>query len=146
MYELVAEVSQETVSRLRALVDERAKWKDVVGEGVFFRTWHGVKGHLRQITELKELWAEDTWREAFFLRIPPGGNVHRHVDADKSFETFHVPIETTPEAISFMHPDTRDVPYHLDVGFAYRVNRSVEHSSINPGSGNRTHLLMEIDG
>lgn len=145
MYELVSEFPMTAVEELRSLVAQRAAWKKVNGEGVNFMTWHGVKAYIQCVEALVNQWPPTRWREAFFLRIPPGGCVHRHADKDKSFETFHVPIETTPEAVCFMHPDSGDVPYHLEVGFVYRVNRSVEHSSTNSGTGNRTHLLMEID-
>ena len=81
MYELVGHVSAGTIRSLKSVVD-RAVWKDVIGSGRDYKTYHGLSD-IFDIPELTELWPLDTWEGTFFLNIPPGGQVHKHVDDDQ---------------------------------------------------------------
>lgn len=88
------------------------------------------------------------YRRAFFIRVPPGGNVHRHTDdsASSVFDTDHIVVETNDLAIiGWCDPDSgteREV--HLTLGHRYRVvDRGVVHWAENRGDTDRTHLLIE---
>lgn len=87
------------------------------------------------------------YRRAFYVRVPPGGGVHRHTDeAAKISDTDHIVIATNDRAyIGWIDPDTgmeREV--HLALGHRYRViDRGVVHWSMNNGDTDRVHLLIE---
>lgn len=80
-------------------------------------------------------------KRAFFLKIPPGGQVHRHTDTARPYKTFHVPIQTNSDCWNATYnPDTHN---HLEVGKVYEINRQIEHASFNMGTTDRIHLLIE---
>jgi len=78
----------------------------------------------------------------FFLKIPPGGKVHKHTDTPRPTETYHIPIQTNDRSVCYMfEPDK--TAYHLEVGKVYWVNRDIPHESINSGTTDRIHYLIE---
>jgi hypothetical protein len=78
---------------------------------------------------------------AFFLKIPPGGKVHRHIDTTRIEKTFHIPIETNDDCWNYTyHPDSK---IHMDIGHVYEINRQIEHESFNNGKTDRIHLILE---
>ena len=133
MYEKVGVVSIETIERLQE-ISQQAVWKTVRDNEKDFRTCYIEP----DISELLERWPSR--HSAFFLRIPPGGMVHKHIDVDHIWNTYHIPVQTNDECVSFMEGR----PFHLQVGNIYSVNRQVEHWSVNDGDTDRVHLLMEV--
>jgi oxalate decarboxylase/phosphoglucose isomerase-like protein (cupin superfamily) len=75
---------------------------------------------------------------AFFLRIAPGGRVHRHVDTCRTVTT-HYCVESNDQcAMVFGDEEIR-----LKPGESRVVDRTVEHYSYNHGATDRIHLLVE---
>lgn len=110
------------------------KWKVVKDDEKDFRTMF-VALPITELSKLGKITA------SFFLSIPPGGRVHKHTDTH--LNTYHVPIKTNDDAVSYMYePELNE--YHLEVGKVYRVNRQVPHYSVNQGSQDRIHLLVEV--
>lgn len=122
MYKEIAHIQDSDLNRFAALLTS-AKWKDVKGSGANFKTsFIGEK--------------------VFFLKIPPGGRVHKHTDTPRPTETYHIPIQTNEKAVNYMfHP--KRTAYHLEVGKIYWVDRNIEHESVNNGLTDRIHLLIE---
>jgi len=133
MYERIGEVSKETIRRLQE-VCEVSKWKNVRDDEKNYRTSYTAIA----IQELLDRW--DNWHEAFFLMIPAGGMVHRHIDVDHPWQTFHIPVQTNDDCISY----AEDEPFHLEIGGIYSIDRTLEHHSVNRGKTDRIHLLAEV--
>ena len=129
MYERVGMVSDLDSLRQAAAA---ANWKVVNGSGRDYLTAE-CPGYLRPT-----LW--DRWHSAFFLKIPPGGRVHRHVDVDHPWNTYHVVVQTNPDCLSF----TEGAAQHLESGGVYSIDRTIEHWSENNGDTDRIHLLCEV--
>lgn len=104
-----------------------AKWKQVRGEKSHYDTYFPIVHNVDK---------------AFFLKIPPGGKVHKHVDTQRPTETYHIPIQTNDESICYMY-EPKKTGYHLEVGKVYWVNRYIPHESVNNGKTDRIHLLLE---
>lgn len=80
---------------------------------------------------------------AFYLRLPPGGKLHRHRDAG-DVVTFHWVIETNPQAVNWwVDMEGRECCEHLEPG-CYLADRTLEHWAVNDGATPRTHLLLEF--
>ena len=75
---------------------------------------------------------------AFFLKIPPGGKVHKHVD--KPSTRYIIPVTTNPKCVSWVAGEA----YHLEVGKVYHVDTTQEHESTNDGETDRVHLLVDV--
>lgn len=75
---------------------------------------------------------------AFFLRIAPGGKVHRHVDTCRTTTT-HYCVESNEHAVMVFG----DEEIRLKPGESRVVDRTVEHYSYNDGETDRIHLLVE---
>ena len=132
MYERVGHVSVETVKHLQK-ISKHAIWKTVRDEEKDFRTCY-----IEPDPELRQRWPNI--HSAFLLRIPPGGRVHKHIDVDHPWNTYHVVVQTNDDCISYVE----DKPFHLKVGGIYSIDRGFEHHSANNGKTDRTHLLMEV--
>lgn len=76
--------------------------------------------------------------QAFLLKIPPGGKIHRHTD-ETGKRTIHIPIQTNPKAV--IEIDGERV--HMAVGRYYEIDRSIPHESRNDGDTDRIHLMLE---
>lgn len=131
MYTRIGPVSETVISSLRVLLAE-AEW-DRAREGEY-DIWHPDQTQLGNALG-KDL---DPRYSSFFLRIPAGGRVHRHVDAEKDYITYHIPVYTNPDCTCFVE----DVPHHLTVGSVYEVDRTRLHWSQNQGDTDRVHLLL----
>lgn len=129
MYERIGSVDHTTIEGLRALA-ETATWKLVLGSGRDYQTAY---------VETDQLPWDDV-HATFFLKIPPGGKVHKHIDVDHPWKTYHIVVETNDKAINYM----AGTPYKLEVGGIYSVDRQVEHWSTNEGDTDRIHLLAEV--
>jgi len=103
-----------------------ATWKIVKGSGRDYETF---------FPEIDLPWKVE---RAFFLKIPPGGKVHRHTDNPSV--RYVIPVETNPKAITTV--DGKD--HHLEVGRVYQVDTTLEHRSANNGTTDRIHLLVDV--
>lgn len=75
-------------------------------------------------------------------RMPPGGVIHPHRDANPSAKwphKIHVPIQTNPKAIFLVNGEAR----HLEAGYAVEVNNMGVHAVNNDGDEDRIHLIFE---
>lgn len=141
-YQEVGRVDSETVEQALAVL-EHANWQIIEGEGTNYMAWTGAEGHLSKIEGLTDLWPRSQWMMAWYVVLPPHGHLHRHSDGDKHYQTYHIPLQTNKEAICYMYEPER-VEYRLEVGKVYRVNRGIEHESVNNGVQDRIHLLVDI--
>ena len=130
MYERVGEIDADTLIALQALADT-VEWKLVLGSGRDYATAY---------VQVAQYFDWTDWHSAFFLKIPPGGKVHKHIDVEHPWNTYHVVIQTNPESVSYMAGQ----PYRLETGQIYLVDRQVEHWSENNGDTDRIHLLAEV--
>lgn len=78
----------------------------------------------------------------FFLRLPPNGVLHRHVDCGDC-KTDHIVVETNPQALNWWMENGLETSMHMEEGKRYTVDRTVLHWATNYGPTNRTHLLLE---
>lgn len=132
MYTQVGIIPKEKITELEELL-KNAKWKIVRGPGIDFKTWFvdiEIEGY--------------DIEQSFFLCIPPGGRVHRHIDTPRPQKTYHIPVETNLKAKNYMYTPER-TGYHLEVGKIYWVDRSISHDSVNEGETDRIHLLIECN-
>lgn len=130
MYKHVGSIDERTKSDLLDIADQ-ATWKTVKGSGRDYETAH---------VEVSQLFDWQDWHGAFLLKIPPGGQVHKHVDVEHPWNTYHVVLQTNDGVVSYM----ADQPYRLREGEIYYVDRQVEHWSENNGMTDRIHLLAEV--
>jgi hypothetical protein len=115
------------------------------GEGTDYEASFDGRPALEKLSELTDLWPVDIWQSAFFLKLPPAGFIHRHIDQPHPWNTYHIVLQTNSKAISSMYDeDGAEHPFQLKTRMIYRVDRSCEHGSVNNGGAERFHLLMEI--
>jgi len=79
---------------------------------------------------------------AMAAKLPAGGRINPHFDAEASFEhghRIHVPI-TTNSRVRFMI-DGR--PYQFEVGKAYEINNRLHHSVMNRGHEDRITFIFD---
>jgi len=82
-------------------------------------------------------------RRAFFVRLPPGGSMHWHVDAGDC-QTDHVVMTTNLACLNeWRHEDGTEGSTHMLAGRRYSVDRTVLHAARNGGVADRIHLLVE---
>lgn len=103
------------------------------------RTWKEVRSDDRLFyTHMLDL---DGYERSFLLKIPPGGNVHRHTDTPRPEKTYHIPLQTNEYCVNYTYnPDTET---HLEIGKLYEIDRQIEHDSFNRGLSDRIHLIIE---
>ena len=145
-YVKIGEISQETraaaIVICRDLVDG---WQDSKGPGRdYTANMEGIEA-LKGLTELTDRWPVEQWQSAFFLVIPPGGEVHKHTDEPHPWNSYHVVLLNNPQCRSSMYYDNGSAQhFYLQAGAIYRVDRSIEHASVNNGDEDRIHLLVEV--
>ena len=76
---------------------------------------------------------------AFFLKICPGGRVHKHVDGGQTVTT-HYCVESNDRCFMMFG----DEEIRLQPGESRIVDRTIEHYSENHGDTDRIHLLVEV--
>lgn len=81
---------------------------------------------------------------AFWIRIPPKGNIPRHHDVFIPGTTHHLIVQSNEKALNCWL-DTQGVErsIHLEQGQRYRVAREPLHWATNEGDSDRIHLLIE---
>jgi aspartyl/asparaginyl beta-hydroxylase (cupin superfamily) len=144
-YFKIGEISQET--RAEIIVICRGldhDWQPSVGEKRNYTANMEGKAALQKITELTDRWPVDIWQSAFFLNIPPGGQVHKHVDEAHPWNTYHIVLLTNDQCINRVWEGEREHDFRLQPNGIYRIDRSIPHESFNHGETERIHLLMEV--
>lgn len=81
---------------------------------------------------------------AFFIRMRPGGEIHRHHDAFIPGTTHHLVLRTNEGCENWwVDEDGEERMLHLKQGHRYQVERSPMHWAYNKGQTDRIHLLVE---
>ena len=140
MYHRIGRVPKEATQQIKE-VAEKVIWKRAV-HGYF----HGTvfESELHHIKFLRDTFGDKPWVQQFFLKIPPGGSIHKHVDRRQPENvTYHIPIQTNKKSKCLMHEP--DEEFSLLTGSFYYVDRDRLHSSINEGKTDRIHLLIEVN-
>ena len=87
-------------------------------------------------------YARGAYPRILLARMPPGGVILPHVDANPAAlwpHKIHVPLTTNARVGFFIDPHT----HHLEVGQAYEVNNLGLHAVRNDGDTQRIHLIFE---
>jgi aspartyl/asparaginyl beta-hydroxylase (cupin superfamily) len=128
-------LSQKMRDELEALV-AAATWKIVPGRA--YQTAHVLK----DLRETKNLF--ERWHDAFLLKLPPEGRLHRHTDTLERYLSYHVVIATNQRAFNCFERDGKPISLHLEQWGVYRFDRSVPHWAVNGGRTDRIHLICEV--
>ena len=102
--------------------------------------WEIVPNRGYQTADVSHLLPE--YKRAFFLKLPPGTAMHKHVDCGDC-ETDHVVMQTNAGCLNFWCDDDGDHSVHMEEGLRYNVDRTVLHWAENNGDTDRVHLLVE---
>lgn len=101
--------------------------------------WEIVEGRDYQTFDITEVSGH---YRAFFLKLPPGGRLHRHIDAG-DVQTDHLIIQTNDQCLNWWLDGEHEYAEHLREGYQYKVNRTLMHWATNYGVTDRIHLLIE---
>lgn len=82
------------------------------------------------------------YKRAFFLKLPPHTDIHRHVDCGDC-KTDHVVIETNNQCTNYWTEGGKEHSTWMEKDCRYTVDRTVEHWAINNGDTDRVHLMLE---
>ena len=83
---------------------------------------------------------------AYFLKVEPGGHIHRHTDTASTIcETHLIVVETNDRCfVCWREPKGMERFMHLALGKRYRMNdRGLVHWAINGGDTDRVHLVID---
>lgn len=87
-------------------------------------------------------YARGVFPRVMLAKMPPGGIIHPHVDANPAAKwphKIHIPLFTNPAVISFFGGEQR----HFPAGQAVEVNNLGPHWVRNVGPTDRIHLIFE---
>jgi len=87
-------------------------------------------------------YARGVFPRVMLARMPPGGVIHPHIDANPAAKwphKIHVPLTTNPDVVSFFGGAEHNFP----VGEAVEVNNLGPHWVRNNGETDRIHLIFE---
>jgi len=101
--------------------------------------WEIVRGRGYQTYDVTD---KLPYYRAFFLKLPPHTELHRHVDAG-DVETDHIVMQTNQQCLNWWMDGNKEQSEHLEQGFCYWVDRTVLHWATNHGDTDRIHLLIE---
>lgn len=105
--------------------------------------WRDVPGRSYDTADVG-FWEKCT--RAFFIRIPPGGEIPRHHDDFIPGTTHHLVLATNPGCENgWIDRRGRERSMHLREGHRYLVERSPLHWAFNRGKTARIHLLVEFE-
>jgi aspartyl/asparaginyl beta-hydroxylase (cupin superfamily) len=120
------------------------EWAINKGKKTDYSTSFDGRPALEKEPELTDRWPVDIWQSAFFLRLGPGGNIHKHVDEAHPWNTYHIVLLNNDQCINRVWQGARQHDFCLQPGGIYRIDRSIPHESFNNGDSERIHLLMEV--
>ncbi len=130
MYTEIGKVTKASIENYKVVLKD-AIWKHITAKGHDYKIWF-YTGDIKEFPE---------YTAAFFLQVPSGGAVTKHVDNSTRNKSYCIPIETNPSAYTVSGSNTYN---YLEVGKLYEVDKTIEHRSANDGDTDRTHLLIEI--
>jgi len=87
-------------------------------------------------------YARGVFPRVMLARMPPGGVIHPHIDANPAAKwphKIHVPLSTNPGVVSFFGGEER----HFPPGQAVEVDNLGPHWVRNNGDTDRVHLIFE---
>lgn len=87
-------------------------------------------------------YARGMFPRVMLARMPPGGVIHPHIDANPAAKwphKIHVPLTTNPGVVSFFGGQEHNFP----VGEAVEVNNLGPHWVRNDSDADRIHLIFE---
>lgn len=87
-------------------------------------------------------YARGAYPRVMLARMPPGGVIHPHIDANPAAKwphKIHVPLTTNPGVVCFFGGDE----HHFPVGEAVEVDNLGGHWVRNDGDTHRIHLIFE---
>lgn len=87
-------------------------------------------------------YARGVFPRVMLARMPAGGVIHPHVDANPAAKwphKIHVPLTTNSGVVSFFG----DAEHHFPAGEAVEVNNLGPHWVCNNGESDRIHLIFE---
>lgn len=87
-------------------------------------------------------YARGVFPRVMLARMPPGGVIHPHIDANPAAKwphKIHVPLTTNPGVVSFFGEQEHNFP----VGEAVEVDNLGPHWVRNDGQTDRIHLIFE---
>ena len=143
LYSKAGEVSNEF--RARAIVISRSvEWQESKGPTTDYSASFDGREALEMESELTDLWPVDIWKSAFFMKLEPGGFVHKHTDEPHPWNTYHIVLLSNEKCWNRIWQGTREHNFCLKPGGIYRIDRTVPHESVNYGHSERIHLLMEV--
>lgn len=142
-YFKVGQVSNEF--RARAIVTARSvEWSVNKGKNTDYSTSFDGRPALEKEPELTDRWRVDIWQSAFFLRLAPGGKVHKHVDEPHPWNTYHIVLLSNDQCESRVWQGSYQHTFNLLPGGIYRIDRTNPHESVNDGETERIHLMLEV--
>ena len=141
MYQEIGNISEATISQLRDILNNTAKWEEHVSDVTAHQAAPCTE-QLQSVDEIVTRWPIYTWHHLLFLRLKPEGKLYRHSDDGYGF---HIPVETNQHAVSLSYENGIKKEHHLEVGKIYSVDRSIEHESFNQGDTDRTHLIVLLN-
>jgi hypothetical protein len=104
--------------------------------------WRTISGRNYDTADVTNYW--DRCTRAFFIRIPPGGDIPRHHDVFIPGTTHHLVVQSNPQSLNWwLDTQGREQSIHLLEGHRYRVAREPLHWAENRGDTDRIHLLVE---
>lgn len=104
--------------------------------------WRGLLEPVLEAAVRDYGYARGVFPRVMLARMPPGGVIHPHIDANPAARwphKIHVPLTTNPDVVSFFGGQARSFP----VGEAVEVDNLGAHWVRNDGATDRIHLIFE---
>jgi hypothetical protein len=111
---------------------DRAAWPE----------WRGLLEPVMALAVRDYGYARGVFPRVMFARMPPGGVIHPHIDANPAARwphKIHVPLSTNPGVVSFFGGQE----HHFPPGEAVEVNNLGPHWVRNDGATDRIHMIFE---
>ncbi len=105
-------------------------------------SWRGLLTPVLDAAVRDYGYARGVFPRVMLARMPPGGVIHPHIDANPAAKwphKIHVPLTTNPGVVSFFGGAERSFP----VGEAVEVDNLSPHWVRNDGETDRIHLIFE---
>jgi len=135
------EVLDQTRHIVFRFVDSPRDWRASHDRGAWPR-WRGVlEPVLAQAVRIYG-YARGVFPRVMLARMPPGGLIHPHIDANPAAKwphKIHVPLITNPDVVCFFGGGE----HHFPPGEAVEVNNLGPHRVRNAGRTDRIHLIFE---
>ncbi len=135
------EVLDETRHIVFRFIDSPRDWR-ASHDRALWTAWRGLLEPVLAEAVRGYGYARGVFPRVMLARMPPGGIIHPHIDANPAAKwphKVHVPLSTNPAVVSFFGGEERRFP----VGEAVEVNNLGPHWVRNRGATDRVHLIFE---